>query len=249
MQDRRLDALAVMAVVTVLAGWLFSIRQVSTDWSASSSFPWLCAGLAVIALVCLICHERNHYTWNELGPVLPAIALNLLTHAAADQFVLPLHLDAVGTIVAGVMLGPYLGAATGIASSLLFALVNPTALAFVSIEAFIGMVSGILAQMGGFRNVFFAGISGLFVGIPCAILSAPLNLVAYGDLAGGLQIELVRQSLQEANLLGVILPNFIVLDLLANAVAFVLAWCVLTLGVVKPLWPRYFAPAANSRGA
>src|ERR1044071_7026922 len=75
------------------------------------------------------------------------IALNVVGEFFTLSLRLPLWLNVIGTMIAGVLCGPYVGAVTGLLTNVVaaFTVEGPTALFFAVINAVYGIVSGILA--------------------------------------------------------------------------------------------------------
>lgn len=231
MQEWRPATLTVLAVLAILASWLCPVHRLPNDWPLDTSTIWTTLGLTVAALVLPVLRLRYSFRWTELWPILAGIALNLSINALVATLDLPFFLDTVGTIVVGVWLSSHAGATTGLASALLTALFNPVALDFASIQAFICMAAGILAQMGSFRTPVAAAVSGFLIGTLCAILAAPFNVMKYGD------------SFLGDSPLDSILMNVFFVGPLDKATAFVLAWGVLSVLVAKPAPERLVAMA------
>lgn len=229
MQEWRPAALSVLAVFAILASWLCPIHRLPNDWPLDTTTIWTSLGLTAAALTLLVLRLHYSFRWAELWPILPGIALNLLINALVVSLDLPIFLDTVGTIVVGVWLSSHAGATTGLASALLTALFNPAALDFASIQAFVGLAAGILAQMGSFRTPLAAAVSGFLIGTPCAILAAPLNVMKYGD------------SFLGDSPFDTILTNVFFIGPVDKATAFVLAWGVLSVLVAKPAPERLAA--------
>ncbi|QGU01204.1 hypothetical protein CKALI_01525 [Corynebacterium kalinowskii] len=221
MQEWRPAALTVLAVLAILASWLCPVHSLPNNWPVDTSTIWTSLGLTVIALTLLVLRVRYSFRWAELWPILPGIALNLIINALVVSLDLPIFLDTVGTIVVGVWLSPHAGAVTGLASALLTALFNPIALDFASIQAFVGMAAGILAQMGSFRTPLAAAVSGFLIGMPSSILAAPLNVTMLGDVFLG-----------DSPFTGILTDVFLV-GPVDKAISFLLAWGVLSATVAK----------------
>lgn len=106
------------------------------------------------------------------------VALNLLGREFVDVLALPVHLDMVGTAVAAVAVGPWRGAAVGLATNLLGAAGS----GWVSVPFALVNVVGALAwgygvhrwRLGRTLPRFF-GLT-VLVGLLCSVVAAPLVL-------------------------------------------------------------------------
>ena len=88
-----------------------------------------------------------------------AIAINIvLGQTVGTALKIPIYLDSIGTILVGVLAGPLPGLVTGLLANLIWTYVLPApfhsdyAAPFAIVAAEIGLVSGVLGQLGWFRS-------------------------------------------------------------------------------------------------
>jgi hypothetical protein len=88
-----------------------------------------------------------------------AIAINIvLGQTVAAVLKVPIYLDSIGTVLVGVLAGPIPGLVTGLLANLIWTYVLPApfhsdfAAPFAIVAAWIGLFSGIVAQLGMFRS-------------------------------------------------------------------------------------------------
>ena len=85
--------------------------------------------------------DFNTMTW-VLMPV--AIAINMAVGQIVATLRLPVYLDSIGTVLVGVICGPWAGALTGaLANTILGLTINPDFLPWWPVAFIIGLVSGI----------------------------------------------------------------------------------------------------------
>ncbi|MEZ4527844.1 MAG: ECF transporter S component [Desulfobacterales bacterium] len=114
------------------------------------------------------------------------ILLNLLGAVANSALKLPLFLDSIGTILAAVTLGPWIGAAAGFLSNLIIGIVHtPVAIPFGIVNVFIGLVAGYFAKTGGFEDYAISLTAGLVLGLLCPVISTPIAVYLFGGVTGG----------------------------------------------------------------
>ncbi|MBI3738527.1 MAG: ECF transporter S component [Chloroflexi bacterium] len=119
-------------------------------------------------------------TW-VLIPV--AIAINVIMGEIVVQLKLPVYLDSIGTVLVGVLCGPWAGALTGALSNTLWGLiVDPNALPWWPVALFIGFVAGWCAVGGLFKNWWKVIITGFLVAVTAAIVSTPIAVYIYGGI-------------------------------------------------------------------
>ena len=116
-----------------------------------------------------------------------AIAINVvLGQTVATALKVPVYLDSIGTILVGVLAGPFAGAATGLLSNLAWTFLlagtpfgSPFAWPFAIVAAEIGLLAGVFGYAGVFRSRPDAPIWRFVVGL--AVAAAVLGgLVWYG---------------------------------------------------------------------
>lgn len=114
-----------------------------------------------------------------------AIGINYLGKLFAGLLKLPLWLDAIGTVLASMLAGPIIGAASGIINNLIYGItVDPISTVYAITSGVIGLGVGIMAYKGWIANIGKAIVIGLVVGFIAAIVSTPLNIIFWGGQTG-----------------------------------------------------------------
>lgn len=115
-----------------------------------------------------------------------AIAINVAVGQLALVVKVPLYLDSIGTILVGVLAGPWAGALTGFLSNVIWTVAGwwTPAIAFAGVAAIIGALAGAFARAGWFREWWRAGIAGLLTGLVAAVVSAPIATFVFGGVMG-----------------------------------------------------------------
>jgi len=94
-----------------------------------------------------------------------AAAISLALSAAVDAVALPLFLDTTGTILATALAGPGVGIATGVVTSAVNTLRNPTFWPFVVVQIIVALYAWVAARAGLFRSFRTAVPAGLGLGV------------------------------------------------------------------------------------
>ena len=119
-------------------------------------------------------------TW-VLIPV--AIAINIVVGQIVITLRLPVFLDTIGTVMVGVIAGPWAGALTGALSNIIWGLiVNPDSLNWFLVAAAIGFVAGLCANAGLFKTWWKVIIAGILIAVAAVLTSTPINIYLYGGL-------------------------------------------------------------------
>ena len=114
-----------------------------------------------------------------------AIGINFLGKLFAELLKLPLWIDSIGTVLASMLAGPIIGAASGIINNLIYGItVGPISTVYAITSGVIGLVVGIMAYKGWIANIGKAIVIGLVVGIVAAIVSTPLNIFFWEGFTG-----------------------------------------------------------------
>lgn len=82
-----------------------------------------------------------------------AIAINIAGGQLVKTLRLPIYLDSIGTVLTGVLLGPWVGLITGLLSNTIWTLsgLDAYALSFAPVAGVIGLIAGFAGRMGAFR--------------------------------------------------------------------------------------------------
>jgi energy-coupling factor transport system substrate-specific component len=121
----------------------------------------------------------------DLRFVLAAIGLNFAGHTIAVTLKLPLFLDSTGTVLAGVMAGPWIGGSVGFVSNLVSSnTVDPIAAPYALISFAVGFAAG-LARYVNWQQRLSGWISlWLVIFAIAAVASTPLNLLISDGKSG-----------------------------------------------------------------
>lgn len=114
------------------------------------------------------------------------IAVNVVGGIIANQLKLPVFLDSIGTCLAGVILGPLLGAAAGFMTQLVVALINGEVLviAFGLVQIGVGITAGLFAKTGLFTKWIHVVIASLVAAFIASLIAAPVATFLFGGVHG-----------------------------------------------------------------
>jgi energy-coupling factor transport system substrate-specific component len=118
-------------------------------------------------------------TW-VLIPV--AIAINIAIGQIVVLLKLPVFLDSIGTVLVAILCGPWAGALTGALSNTIWGVFNPDSLPWWPVAFFIGLVAGLCANAGWFKNWWKVILSGFLIALTAAIVSTPISVYLYGGI-------------------------------------------------------------------
>ena len=120
-----------------------------------------------------------------LALILGSIGLNFAGHALAEALNLPLFLDSTGTILAGVVAGPWVGASVGLISNLVTAnSIDPISAPYALVSFMLGFVAG-LSRYLNWRQCVSGWMSLWLVCVAvAALVSTPLNFLMSSGRSG-----------------------------------------------------------------
>ncbi|MEA3044665.1 MAG: energy-coupling factor transport system substrate-specific component [Sphingomonadales bacterium] len=114
------------------------------------------------------------------------IAFNLAIGGLVHVIKLPIFLDAIGTIIAAVLLRPVAAIVVGVFSFLIAAaIINPVYVWFIGTQAVIALAVYFAAKhLGIFRSLVRVIPAGIILGVITGIVSAPVIVYVFGGVAG-----------------------------------------------------------------
>lgn len=183
---------------------------------------------------------KKDFTTLTLVMIPVAIAINVAVGQLVIVLKLPLYLDSIGTVLVGLLAGPWAGAITGIISNLVWSISGlfPQAWAWAHVAAIIGIFAGLFGRFFK-RTPWLWFVGGLVTGITAALLSAPVSAYLYGGVTGTGQdfiVGLFRAT--GASIIESTLGQGIVSDPLDKFVTFLLVFLVV-LGLPRRFLLRF----------
>lgn len=114
------------------------------------------------------------------------VALNVAIGGIVHVTKLPIFLDAIGTVLAALILGALPGVVVGVLSFLVAAVViNPVYVWFIGTQAVIAIVTYVAAsRLTAFASTWRVVVTGLALGVVAGIVSAPVIVMVFGGVAG-----------------------------------------------------------------
>lgn len=181
---------------------------------------------------------RREFNTQTLVLIPVAIAINLAVGQLVLALKLPLYLDSIGTILVGVLAGPWAGALTGFLANVIWTATGwfPQAIAFAGVAAIIGALAGGFARAGWLKLWWRAALAGAITGLVAAVVSAPIAAYVFGGVMGSgtdALVVLFRQAGLDA--LGANIAQGTVSDPLDKTISYLIVW-----GLLRAL-PRSFS--------
>lgn len=120
-------------------------------------FVYLIAVIVGVVLVAFVARRSRDLSTTVLTLMPVAIAINIAVGSLVVLLRLPIYLDSIGTVLVGVLAGPWAGALTGLLSNIIWSILpipggaGPTAAFFAPVAGVIGLMAGFWASRGIFR--------------------------------------------------------------------------------------------------
>ena len=127
---------------------------------------------------------KRDFTSAAIGLIPVAIAINIVIGQIVSVLKLPVYLDTIGTILVGVLCGPWAGALTGALSNIVWGMFSPGALPFFPVAAWIGFAAGMCARFGLFETPIKACLAGLIIAVTTPFVATPIVVYVFGGIEG-----------------------------------------------------------------
>jgi energy-coupling factor transport system substrate-specific component len=139
-------------------------------------------GAGRIGLLGRIAADFTSRAW-VLIPI--GIGINVVGGVVANLLRLPIFLDSIGTIMVGLLAGPWVAALTGLLTNLILGLVsNPVLIPFSVVNMAIGLAAGFLAYAGWFRSLWKVAVSGVVLTLVAVLVATPIRVLVFGGVTG-----------------------------------------------------------------
>ncbi len=189
---------------------------------------------------------RQDFTTLTLVLIPVAIAINIAVGQLIFSLKLPFYLDSIGTVLVGVLSGPWAGALTGLLSNLVwgFTGLNVTYAPFAAVGAVIGLLAGLFGELGWLRLWWKVILAGLITGLVAAAISAPISAYVFGGVTGS-GTDILVAAFRQAGLdvLGASFAQGTFSDPLDKAVTYLVVWLI-----VRALPARFRARFPRAEG-
>jgi energy-coupling factor transport system substrate-specific component len=172
---------------------------------------------------------RKDFTTVTIALMVVALAINIVVGTIVFQLKVPfVYLDSIGTVLVGLLAGPWAGLLTGVLSNLLWGLLgNPGYVPYAPIAGVIGLMAGWFGGMGWFKTWWKWLLGGLITGLVAALLSAPVTAYVYGGVTGaGTDLIVGMFRATGASIMEAALGQGLITDLIDKTISFLVVWLI-----------------------
>jgi len=188
---------------------------------------------------------KKDFTTTVMVLMAVAIVINIAAGQLVSILKLPIFLDSIGTVLVGIMAGPWAGGLTGLLTNLIWGMISsPVAAAFSPVAMAIGITAGLCAKYGLFRTWWLAILSGVIITFFNAVVAVPIKLYLFGGITGSGADFITSYMLAVGKgLFGSVVISVFTSNLIDKVVTAVLSW-----GIVKALPERTAARLPRVNG-
>ena len=173
---------------------------------------------------------KKDFSTVTIALMVVALAINIVVGTIVFQTKVPfVYLDSIGTILVGLVAGPWAGLVTGVISNLLWGLLgNPGYVPYAPIAGVIGLMAGIFGGIGWFKSWWKWLLGGLITGLVAALLSAPITAYVYGGVTGaGTDLIVGMFRATGASIIEAALGQGLITDLIDKTLSFFVVWLII----------------------
>jgi len=181
---------------------------------------------------------KKDFSTLTLALMAVAIVLNIALGQLVSMLKLPIFLDSIGTVLVALLAGPWAGGLTGLLTNLIWGLISdPVAAAFAPVAMIIGIIAGLCARYGLFRQWWQAILSGALITVGLSIVAIPIRVYMFGGVTGsGADFITAYLLATGRDLFSAVIITVITDNLIDKVVTALLAW-----GIVQGLPARFLA--------
>ena len=158
------------------------------------------------------------------------VAIILVGGQVASKLALPLYMDSIGTAIVAAVMGPWVGAVSGVLYNVISALIsgNMLSVMFGLCNIATAFIIGFMAKSGKFTTWVHAVVATILVALANAIMGAPIAVVVYGGIQGG-GVDLVVAGFLAAgqDILSAAFLARVPINLVDKGIACFVAWLIL----------------------
>lgn len=160
---------------------------------------------------------------------LAGIIINLAGRFIAQTLELPVWSDMIGTVLASCFGGVWSGIITGITSNIILSFSYPKAIFYAVTNGVAAVVIYLFIKKGYFESVIKTIVASFWLGIICALISTPLNIIISGGYSGNIWGDTLVDMLRwyDVSLNAAALAGEMIVEILDKQVCMLLALLII----------------------
>lgn len=172
---------------------------------------------------------KKDFTTVTIALIVVALLINIVAGQIVYVAKIPLYLDTMGTVLVGLVAGPWAGALTGLLSSLLWIPRGNAIYAWYwPVGIIIGLLAGYFGGLGWFKSWWKWLLAGLITGIVAALPSAFITAQLFGGVTGaGTDVITAAFRAMGFSVEMAALGQSLTVDLIDKVVTFFIVWLII----------------------
>lgn len=172
---------------------------------------------------------KKDFTTITFALIVVALLINIVVGQIVYTVKIPLYLDTMGTVLVGLVAGPWAGALTGLLSSLLWIPRGNAIYAWYwPVGIIIGLLAGYFGGIGWFKTWWKWLLAGLITGFVAALPSAFITARLFGGVTGaGTDVITAMFRAMGLSVEMAALGQSMTVDLVDKVVTFFLVWLII----------------------
>jgi len=158
------------------------------------------------------------------------VAINLVGGQVASRLQLPLFLDSIGTAIVAAIMGPWVGAVSGILFNIIASIIGGNLMSslFGICNLATALIVGYMVRFGKFKTVVHVVIATVAVALANSLLGAPIAVVVYGGIQGsGVDLAVAGFLALGNDILSAAFLARVPINLIDKGIAVIIAWLIL----------------------
>ncbi|MDR1272886.1 MAG: ECF transporter S component [Clostridiales Family XIII bacterium] len=135
-------------------------------------------------------HEKKkspfspRFTTASLALIPAAIGINFVGKLVVSLLKLPLWMDSIGTILASMLAGPWIGAIAGAVNNVIYGFQDPISIPYALTSVAMGVTVGVMAHYGWTKSFWRVIVLALVMCVISTIVSVPINIIFWEGMTG-----------------------------------------------------------------
>ncbi|MCL1929176.1 MAG: ECF transporter S component [Treponema sp.] len=158
------------------------------------------------------------------------VAINLVGGQIAGRLQLPLFLDSIGTAIVAAIMGPFVGAVSGVLFNIIASIIGGNIMSslFGICNLATAFIVGFMVRFDKFKTIPHVIIATIAVALANALIGAPIAVVVYGGIQGsGIDLAVAGFLALGNDILSAAFLARVPINLVDKGIAVIIAWLIL----------------------
>lgn len=171
---------------------------------------------------------KTDFTLLSLLLIPVAVAVNFAAGQLALVLQLPFYLDTIGTILAAMLCGPWVGGLAGLVTNLILGISDPIFFPYAIVNVAVGLVTGFCARRNGFGSWWKWVISIFVMALASVLTAVPITVLVFGGITdSGSSLITATMLAAGVNLWLAVTITDLIFTVLDRIISVVLTWLLI----------------------